>query len=111
MSARCSGRGFLSWERVSLNASHNGVELGVNLCELRVVGSLLQFLRGEAIGMDCSNNLVKCEAPQDLLQEAHFPDFVLRTCPETKVIVAGAGARMRCGSWFRRRCGEVRSLC
>jgi hypothetical protein len=35
----------------------------------------------------------------------------LRTCPETKVIVAGAGARMRCGSWFRRRCGEVRSLC
>jgi uncharacterized membrane protein len=36
---------------------------------------------------------------------------ILRTCPETKVIVAGAGARMRCGSWFRRRCGEVRSLC
>src|SRR5664280_2152424 len=35
----------------------------------------------------------------------------VRTCPETKVIVAGAGARMRCGSWFRRRCGEVRSLC
>ena len=37
--------------------------------------------------------------------------LLLRTCPETKVIVAGAGARMRCGSWFRRRCGEVRSLC
>ena len=37
--------------------------------------------------------------------------LALRTCPETKVIVAGAGARMRCGSWFRRRCGEVRSLC
>jgi hypothetical protein len=35
----------------------------------------------------------------------------LRTCPETKVIVAGAGARMRCGSWSRQRCGEVRSLC
>jgi hypothetical protein len=41
---------------------------------------------------------------------ARIPDS-LRTCPETKVIVAGAGARMRCGSWFRRRCGEVRSLC
>jgi hypothetical protein len=49
------------------------------------------------------------------LSRAH-PDSALaqtflRTCPETKVIVAGAGARMRCGSWFRRRCGEVRSLC
>ena len=38
-------------------------------------------------------------------------DLSLRTCPETKVIVAGAGARMRCGSWSRQRCGEVRSLC
>ena len=35
----------------------------------------------------------------------------LRICPETKVIVAGAGARMLCESWFRLSCGEVRSLC
>jgi hypothetical protein len=46
-----------------------------------------------------------------LLNQQVDQSGLLRTCPETKVLGAGACGRMRYGSWILPKCDEVRSPC
>jgi len=81
-------------------------------------GSQLVCIPQMAIGRIAYHNFpvrVQPPTPAGIFADPSFKGLLgsdfLRICPETKWIVAGAGERRRCGSWFPLRYGGVRSLC
>jgi transporter family protein len=99
---------LLMARRFKLEKSPKGISFAILNGVLSGIGGLALFA---AYHTDGNTSLITVSTALYPMLTVLLAVTILRTCPETKVIVAGAGARMRCGSWFRRRCGEVRSLC